>query len=131
MPPPVPRTPADYPWVEVNVSCKLCARRGRYRLADRYSPDQTLDGLLADLAHGCPYWRSKPRQYEVRCGARFEDLDRLRPADIPGQAREVANGNAPRAKEPPVNRCPPPGQERDPRPWLVRVGLYRPGKAQR
>lgn len=71
MPPPVPRTLAEYPWVEVNVSCKLCARRGRYRLARlaaHYGPDQTLDGLLADLAHGCPYWRTKPRQYEVRCG---------------------------------------------------------------
>ena len=110
MPPPVPRTLADYPWVEVNVSCKLCARRGRYRLARlaaRYGPDQTLDGLLADLAHGCPYWRSKPRQYDVRCGARFEDLDRLRPADIvPENVRDVANGNVPRAKEPPREAVP-------------------------
>ena len=106
MPPSLPRTLADYPWVEVNVSCKLCARRGRYRLARlaaRYGPDQTLDGLLADLAHGCPYWRSKPRQYEVRCGARFEDLDRLRPADIvPENVRGFANGNVlPRKKPPP------------------------------
>ena len=96
MPPPVPRTLAEYPWVVVTVSCKLCARRGVYRLARlaaRYGPDQTLDGLLADLAHGCPYWRTKSRQYEVRCGARFEDLDRLRPVDVPGQA-------APRAREP-------------------------------
>ena len=109
MPPPVPRTLAEYPWVEVNVSCKLCARRGRYRLARlaaRYGPEQTLDGLLADLAHGCPHWRSKPRQYEVRCGARFEDLDRLRPHDVPGSAREIANGNAPRAKEPPRESVP-------------------------
>jgi hypothetical protein len=106
MPPPVPRTLADYPWVEVNVSSKLCARRGQYRLARlaaRYGPDQTLDGLLADLAHGCPYWRSKPRQYEVRCGARFEDLDRLRPADVaPDNLRDAANGNAPPRKRPPA-----------------------------
>ena len=107
--PPVPRTLAEYPWVVVTVSCKLCARRGVYRLARlaaRYGPDQTLDGLLADLAHGCPYWRSKPRQYEVRCGARFEDLDRPRPEDVPGQGREVANGNAPRGKEPPREAVP-------------------------
>ncbi|MGI3903913.1 MAG: hypothetical protein ACRYGP_28930 [Janthinobacterium lividum] len=70
----------------VNLSCKLCARRGRYRLARlaaRYGPEQSLDGLLADLAHDCPYWRSKPRRYDPRCGARFEDLDRLRPQDVP------------------------------------------------
>ena len=104
-----PRTLAEYPWVVVSVSCKLCARRGVYRLARlaaRYGPDQTLDGLLADLAHTCPYWRTKPRQYEVRRGARFEDLDRPRPEDVPGRQREVANGNAPRGKEPPREAVP-------------------------
>jgi hypothetical protein len=110
MPPPVPRTLAEYPWVVVTVSCKLCARRGVYRLARlaaRYGPDQTLDGLLADLAHGCPYWRTKPRQYEVRCGARFEDLDRPRPVDmVPAVDHAAANGNAPRAKEPPREAVP-------------------------
>ena len=82
----VPKRLSDYPWVIVNLSCKLCARRGRYRLARlaaRYGPEQSLDGLLADLAHDCPYWRSKPRKYDPRCGARFEDLDRLRPQDVP------------------------------------------------
>ena len=82
----VPKRLSDYPWVIVNLSCKLCARRGRYRLARlaaRYGPEQSLDGLLADLAHDCPYWRSKPRRYDPRCGARFEDLDRLRPQDVP------------------------------------------------
>lgn len=82
----VPKRLSDYPWVVVNLSCKLCARRGRYRLARlaaRYGAEQTLDGLLADLAHACPYWRSDPRRYDPRCGARFEDLDRLRPEDVP------------------------------------------------
>jgi hypothetical protein len=82
----IPKRLSNYPWVIVNLSCKLCARRGRYRLARlaaRYGPEQSLDGLLADLAHDCPYWRSNPRKYDPRCGARFEDLDRLRPQDLP------------------------------------------------
>ena len=93
----IPKTLSDYPWVIVNLSCKLCARRGRYRLARlaaRYGSEQTLDGLLADLAHGCPYWRSNPRKYDPRCGARFEDLDRLRPEDMP------PDSGAPRQRAP-------------------------------
>jgi hypothetical protein len=81
-----PRRLSDYPWVIVNLSCKLCSRRGRYRLvrlAARYGPEMELDRVLADLAHDCPYWRSRPRPYDPRCGARFEDLDRLRPQDLP------------------------------------------------
>lgn len=109
----VPKRLSDYPWVIVNLSCKLCARRGRYRLARltaRYGPEQTLDGLLADLAHTCPYWRSKPRTYDPRCGARFEDLDRLRPEDLPpdpdgprqrAPAREDVPQRRPRAPDPP------------------------------
>lgn len=92
-----PKRLSDYPWVVVNLSCKLCARRGRYRLARlaaRYGSEQSLDGLLADLAHDCPYWRSKPRRYDPRCGARFEDLDRLRTQDVP-----PADG-APRSRTP-------------------------------
>ena len=77
---------SDFPWVIVNLSCKLCSRRGRYRLARlaaRYGPDIELDRVLADLARDCPYWTSRPRHYEPRCGARFEDLDRPRPQDLP------------------------------------------------
>ena len=90
----------------------MCARRSVYRLAARYSPDQTLDKLLADLAHGRPYWRSKPRRYEVRCRARFEDLDRLRPQDVPGQA-------APRSREPSRESLP---QRRPSTPQATRSG---------
>ena len=84
-----PKRLSDYPWVVVNFSCKLCTRRGRYRLvrlAARYGPEMDLDRLLADLACGCPYWRDNPRKYDPRCGARFEDLDRLRPHDLPTTA---------------------------------------------
>ena len=43
--------------------------------------------LLADLACNCPYWRDHPRRDDLRCGARFEDLDRLgRPHDLQATA---------------------------------------------
>ena len=41
-----------------------------------------LDRVLADLACDCPHWRTGLRRYDPRCGARFEDLDRLRPVDM-------------------------------------------------
>jgi hypothetical protein len=79
---------SNYPWVVVRIECVLCPRRGIYRLARlaaRYGPEQRLDGLLADIAHDCPYWRSNPRKYEPRCGARFVDIERnLPPPDDPG-----------------------------------------------
>ena len=82
-----PRTLAQYPWVVVRLDCVLCPRKGCYRLARlaaQYGPEQSLDGLLADLAHDCPWWRSHPRKYEARCGARFVDLERnLPPPDDP------------------------------------------------
>lgn len=109
----IPKTLSDYPWVIVNLSCKLCARRGRYRLARlaaRYGSEQTLDGLLADLAHGCPYWRSNPRKYDPRCGARFEDLDRLRPEDMP------PDSGAPRQRAP-AREDVPQRRARAPEPW--------------
>ena len=34
----VPKRLSDYPWVIVNLSCKLCARRGRYRAGALGSP---------------------------------------------------------------------------------------------
>ena len=65
----------------------MCPRRGTYRLARlaaRYGPEQSLEGLLADVAHDCPWWRTNPRKYDPRCGARFEDLERnLPPQDDP------------------------------------------------
>ena len=85
-----PKTLSRYPWVVVRIDCVLCERRGCYRLARlaaRYGPEQSLDGLLADIAHDCPWWRSNPRRYEARCGARFVDLERnLPPPDHPDGA---------------------------------------------
>jgi hypothetical protein len=82
-----PKRLVDYPWVVVRIECVLCPRKGCYRLARlaaRYGPEQSLDGLLADIARDCPWWRKNPRKYDPRCGARFGDLERnLPPPDDP------------------------------------------------
>ncbi|WP_237481311.1 hypothetical protein [Lichenibacterium dinghuense] len=57
----------EYPAVLVNVTCGLCPRRGRYRLArlaERFGATAPLDDVLRAIVGGCG----------PRCGARFEDL---------------------------------------------------------
>ena len=89
-----PKKLSDYPWVVVRVECKLCPRKGRYRLARlaaRYGPEMPLERLLAALSGDCPYWRrpERIRKYTAHCGAQFIDLDHtLPPPDVP---REVAH----------------------------------------
>lgn len=94
---PPPRRLSDYPWVIVNVACALCPRRGRYRLArlaERHGADALLDDVLRAIAGGCTWWNERPRKYDVRCGARFEDLMLNPPPDDP--------------PEPPCPHGPPP-----------------------
>ena len=79
-----PRRLSDFPWVTVHVACKLCPRRGRYRLARlaaRLGPETELDRVLELLAVDCQWMRPgvKVRNYEARCGIRFVDLDKGRP----------------------------------------------------
>lgn len=80
---------ADWPWVVVRVDCALCLRRGCYRLARlaaKYGPEQSIAGLLRDLASECPWYNERPCKYEPRCGARFPDLERnFPPADHPDE----------------------------------------------
>ena len=103
-----PKRLVDYPWVVVRIECVLCPRKGCYRLARlaaRYGPEQSLDGLLADIAHDCPWWRTNPRKYEPRCGARFVDLERnLPPPDDP---------------DAPLHRQRQPGREDMPKPKRI------------
>ena len=100
-----PERLSGYPAVIVNVSCKLCPRRGRYklaRLAARFGPDALLDDVLAELAGDCRYWHPKPRRYDPRCGARFDDLDRLPPQDV------AADGPLHRQRQPAREDIPQP-----------------------
>ena len=97
-----PRLLSDYPWVVVNVDCKLCPRSGRYRLVRlgaKFGPETSLERVLELIAADCQWMRpgAKPRKYQERCGIRFTDLDRPGPPpDFPPavgmRLRVVAGG---------------------------------------
>ena len=99
---------SNYPWVVVRFDCTLCHRRSRYslaRLAARYGPEQSLDGLLRDLAHECPWWNEWARVHDPRCGARLVDLEHnLPPTDLPPEPlhrqRQPARENVPVPRPP-------------------------------
>ncbi|HEX2140577.1 MAG TPA: hypothetical protein VHG33_12795 [Woeseiaceae bacterium] len=85
-------TLAQYPYVVVRISCELCARRGRYRLARlaaKYGPETPLDMLLAQLTADCAA-RDARHPYRSGCKARFSDLDQpRRPPDNPALTLRV------------------------------------------
>ena len=81
---------SDYPWIVINVDCKLCPRRSRYRLARiaaKLGLETELDAVMEALAFDCQWVKpgAKTRKYEAKCGVRFTDLDRRnpRPPDLP------------------------------------------------
>ena len=109
MPPRIaPTKLSNWPWVVVRIDCVLCSRRGCYRLARlaaRYGPEQSTDGLLRDLCQNCPWFTERPRKYEPRCGARFTDLDYALPP--------------PHNPDEPIYRQRQPGREDVPKPKSV------------
>ena len=87
---------SDYPWIVINVDCKLCPRAGRYRLARiaaRLGPETELDAVLEALAVDCQWMKpgAKTRKYEAKCGIRYTDLDGRtpRPPDLPPGAMRL------------------------------------------
>lgn len=96
----------DYPWVVVRLSCRICPRHGRTRLArlaERYGAEIELEDMLDRIAWTCPYPRRpepgrKPRKYQPYCGIYLADFDGTpRPPDRPGGAglRLVSSREAP------------------------------------
>lgn len=83
----MPDTLANYPYVVVNVRCRLCSRQGSYRLAklaDRYGAWMSTPALLEALAGDCKYWGRPRHPILPGCGAYFCDLDPpRRPPDLP------------------------------------------------
>lgn len=70
---------SDWPYVEVRVDCRMCPRRGFYRLARlaaAYGPEMDLERLLQHLAADCPWIGRPSRKYDPRCGVRYTDWDR-------------------------------------------------------
>lgn len=80
----------EYPYVTVRISCVLCARRGRLRLArlaEKYGADTSLDQVIERVRWPCPYpmpdpeRRSQPK-LSPRCGIFLPDLLKRRPPDL-------------------------------------------------
>jgi hypothetical protein len=67
------------------MRCRLCSRRGQYRLtrlAEKYGAEIEMRQLLEYLAGDCIYWRPRHPSLEG-CGAFFCDLGTGRPPDLP------------------------------------------------
>lgn len=85
---------SSYPLGRVRIACETCKRRGSWsvaRLAERHGAEIDLLDLLRLLTATCRWQRRPgdpaPRQYEVRCLARFPDLD-----DDPEPPRPAVSG---------------------------------------
>lgn len=72
-----PQTLADYPFVVVRLSCDLCPRRGRYRLARlvaRFGADADLDRVRRELAQPCHRLENKGMAMRPGCRVDYPDL---------------------------------------------------------
>jgi len=83
---------AHYPFVVVRIACRVCSRKGSYRLARlaaKFGPEISLRDLTDRFAYDC-LWRAEARSKLGRssCGVYLPDLEQLRaPDDPPGRAR--------------------------------------------
>jgi hypothetical protein len=72
-----PKTLADYPFILVRLSCDLCPRRGRYRLARlvaRFGADADLDQVRRELARPCHRLENKGTAMRPGCRVEYSDL---------------------------------------------------------
>ena len=90
---------AFYPFVVVRIACRVCSRRGSYRLARlaaKFGPEITLDDLTARFSYDC-LWRAEARGKRgvSSCGVYLPDLVQPRPPDLPPslvKLRLIKNG---------------------------------------
>ena len=78
---------ALYPFVVVRIACRVCSRRGSYRLARlaaKFGPEISLLDLTDRFSYDC-LWRSEARgkRGQSSCGVYLPDLDHPRPPDLP------------------------------------------------
>ncbi|GHA28268.1 hypothetical protein GCM10007989_25390 [Devosia pacifica] len=84
-----PQLIVDYPFVVCRIKCRMCVRRGQYRLArlaQKYGADTSLAHMLHLLTIDCPWNtdRRKPQKYAKGCGAFLPDIEGPpRPPDLP------------------------------------------------
>ncbi len=78
---------ALYPFVVVRIACRVCARRGSYRLARlaaKFGPEISLRDLTDRFSYDC-LWRAEARSKRgiSSCGVYLPDLDYPRQPDLP------------------------------------------------
>jgi hypothetical protein len=78
---------AFYPFVVVRIVCRVCSRRGSYRLARlaaKFGPEITLRELLNRFSYD-GLWRAEARSKRgtSSCGVYLPDLEQPRPPDAP------------------------------------------------
>jgi hypothetical protein len=82
-----PHCLAHYPFVVVRIACRVCNRRGSYRLARlaaKYGPENTLRDLTDRFSYDC-MWRAEARSKKGKsaCGVYLPDLETRPPPDLP------------------------------------------------
>ena len=78
---------AHYPFVVVRIACRVCSRRGSYRLARlaaKFGPEISLRDLTDRFSYDC-LWRAEARSTKGKsaCGVYLPDLEQPRPPDVP------------------------------------------------
>jgi hypothetical protein len=79
--------PADRPFVVVRIACRVCNRRGSYRLARlaaKFGPEITLHDLTDRFSYDY-LWRAEARSKKGKsgCGVYLPDLEQPRPPGVP------------------------------------------------
>jgi hypothetical protein len=93
---------AQYPFVVVRIACRVCSRRGSYRLARlaaKFGPEVSLRDLTDRFSYDC-MWRAEAhgRRGKSGCGVYLPDLEQPRPPDVPGGGVAAAGQESPPAK---------------------------------
>jgi hypothetical protein len=78
---------AHYPFVVVRIACRVCSRRGSYRLARlaaKFGPEISLRDLTDRFSYDC-LWRAESRSKKGKsaCEVYLPDLGQPRPPDVP------------------------------------------------
>ena len=78
---------AHCPFVVVRIACRVCSRRGSYRLArwaPKFGPEVSLRDLTDRFSYDC-MWRAEAhgRKGKSGCGVYLPDLEQPRPPDAP------------------------------------------------
>jgi hypothetical protein len=93
---------AHYPFVVVRIACRVCSRRGSYRLARlaaKLGPEITLRDLTDRFSYDC-LWRTEARSKKGKsaCGVYLLDLEHPRPPDAPPGMVKLARGHGARQR---------------------------------